>query len=114
MLFKFTEGFLLFWPPLETVGALEHCENGKLCSVSFDINLFKAAILSVNFCTSFFNYGGLMRTFALILAGLALIPFTDTRHPRTFPLYPPNTRFSRLSLNWAPRMFAKVSVRSSI
>jgi hypothetical protein len=55
-----------------------------------------------------------MCTFALILLGLASIPFTNNRHPRSFPLCIPNTHFCRLSLSWAPRMFAKVLARSSI
>jgi hypothetical protein len=38
-----------------------------------------------------------MCTIALILSGLASIPFTDIRHPSTFPLYTPNTHFSGLS-----------------
>jgi hypothetical protein len=49
-----------------------------------------------------------MCTMALILFGLALIPFIDTKQPRTLPFCTPNTHFSRLSFSCAPRMFAKV------
>jgi hypothetical protein len=55
-----------------------------------------------------------MCTIALILSGLASIPFTDTRQPWTFPFYTPNKHFSGFNFSYALRMLVKVSTRSSI
>jgi hypothetical protein len=55
-----------------------------------------------------------MCTMALILLGLALIPFTDSKQPRTLPLRMPNTHVSELSYNWALCVLAKVSTKSCI
>jgi hypothetical protein len=55
-----------------------------------------------------------MCTMALILSGLALIPFTDTKQPRTLPLRTPNTHFSGLSFNCALYILAKVFAKSCI
>jgi hypothetical protein len=48
---------------------------------------------------------------ALILLRFALMPFVETKHPRTLPLVIPNMHFSRLSLSQASRMFVKVSAK---
>jgi hypothetical protein len=106
--------FCYLVPHSKMLEPLNTMKKGKLRSASFDMNMFKAAILSVNFWTSFLDYRGFLFIIALILLGLALIPFTDTKHPSTFPLCTPNTHFSRLSFNWAPRMFVKVSAKSFI
>jgi hypothetical protein len=55
-----------------------------------------------------------MCTMALILSGLALIPFTDIKQPRTLHLHTPNMHFSRLSFNCALCILAKVSTKSCI
>jgi hypothetical protein len=62
---------------------------------------------------SFLLYGGCIPV-ALILSGLASVPFVDTGHPRTFPFVIPNTHFSGFNLSLASHMFAKVSAKSTI
>jgi hypothetical protein len=49
---------------------------------------------------------------ALILLGFVLMPFVETRQPRTFPFVILNTHFSGLSFNLASRIFVKVSAKS--
>jgi hypothetical protein len=66
---------------------LSTLKNGKLRSASFAMNRFNAAILPVSLCTSLMDYEGFIFTMTLILSGLALIPFIDTRQPRTLPLH---------------------------
>jgi hypothetical protein len=51
---------------------------------------------------------------APILPGFALIPFVDSKHPKTFPLVIPNTHFSGFNLSLASRIFVKVSAKSEI
>jgi hypothetical protein len=65
-------------------------------ALSFNMNLFKSAILAVNFWIYFLDCRGFMCTIALILSGLASIPFTNTRYPTNFPLCTPVTHF----LDW--------------
>ena len=60
--------------------------NGKLRSAERGMNLFRAAILPVSFCTSLIDFGSSMLHRAAILSGLASMPLVETRHPRTFPL----------------------------
>jgi hypothetical protein len=50
---------------------------------------------------------------ALILSGLATIPFTDSKQPKILPFCLPNTHISGLSFNCALHILVKVS-RSSI
>jgi hypothetical protein len=61
------------------------------------MNRFSDVILPVSLCTSFLDYGGFMLTTTLILSGLALIPFTDTKQPRTLPSHAEHT-FLRVQL----------------
>jgi hypothetical protein len=87
---------------------LSTLKNGKLHSTIFAMNRFSAAIQPISLCTSFLDPGGFMLTIAFILSGLALIPFTDTRQPSTFPLLTPNMHFSGLSFSCALHMLVKV------
>jgi hypothetical protein len=48
---------------------------------------------------------------ALILLGLAPIPFREMRRPGTFPLDAPNTHFSGLNFKQATPIFMNVSIR---
>jgi hypothetical protein len=91
---------------------LNTLKKGRLHSAIFAMNLFRAAILPVNFCTSYLDFRGFVQTIAFILSGFASIPLTETKQPSTLPLLTLNTHFSRLSFNCALRMVAKVSARS--
>jgi hypothetical protein len=51
---------------------------------------------------------------ALILLGLALMPFVETKQPRTFPFVIPNMRFFGLSFSHALHIFVKVSAKSDM
>jgi hypothetical protein len=55
-----------------------------------------------------------MCTMALILSGLASIPFTHTRQPKTLPFCAPKTHLSGFNFSCALCMLAKVSAKSSI
>jgi hypothetical protein len=79
-------------------------KKGRLRSASFNMNLFCEAILLDSFLTPFFYYGGFICIMALILSGLASIPFTNTRHSNDFPLCTPDTHFLGLSFSWTLRM----------
>src|SRR6185312_10293498 len=60
-------------------------KNGRLRSAERGINLFRAAIRPVSFCTSLMDLGSSMFQRAFTLSGFASIPLVDTRHPSTFP-----------------------------
>jgi hypothetical protein len=55
-----------------------------------------------------------MCNMALILSGLALIPFTNTRQRRILPFCTPNTYFSGFNFNYVLCMLVKVSAKSFI
>ncbi|WZZ61287.1 hypothetical protein YC2023_061394 [Brassica napus] len=61
------------------------------------MNLLKAAILPVNFCTSFTFIGEGMEWIALIWSGLASMPRWVTIYPRNFPELTPNEHLAGLS-----------------
>jgi hypothetical protein len=54
-------------------------KKGRLLFASFAMNLFKAAIRHVNFCTSFLVCGGCIWRIAFILSGFALMPLGEIR-----------------------------------
>jgi len=78
------------------------------------MNLFRAAILPVSFCTSLIDSGSSMLQGAAILSGFASMPLVETKHPRIFALCTPKTHFSGLRLRFAFRRLAKVSARSEM
>jgi hypothetical protein len=51
---------------------------------------------------------------ALILSGLASMPFVETKQSRTFPFVIPNIHISRLCFSLALCIFAKDSTRSEM
>ena len=53
--------------------------KGRLRSMDFEMNLFKAANLPVSRWTSLADCGGVMLMIAWIFVGLASIPLCDTR-----------------------------------
>jgi hypothetical protein len=93
---------------------LSTLKNGKLHSTNFTMNRLGATILPISLCTYFLDPRGFVWTIAFILSGLALIPFTDTKQPKTLLLCTLNTHFLGLSFSCALRMLAKVSTKSCI
>jgi hypothetical protein len=91
---------------------LNTLKKGRLHFAIFAMNRFRAAILPINYCTSFLEFEGFMQTIAFILSRFASIPSTKTKQPSTLPLLTPNTHFSGLSFNCALRILAKVSAKS--
>jgi hypothetical protein len=85
-------------------------KNGGLLSAALGMNLLSAATLPVSFCTSYTETGSCISINALILSGFASMPFVETRHPRTFPLWMPKTHFWRFNLRFAALRFANVSL----
>jgi hypothetical protein len=58
---------------------LSIAKNGRLHSASFDINQFNDGIRPVSFWTFFLLYKGCISISALILSGLASVPFVETK-----------------------------------
>ena len=87
-------------------------KKGRLRSADFEINLFRAAILSVSFCTSFLVEGSTIDSMAFVLSGFAHMPSGPTMQPSIFPLFTPKKHFSGFSLSPTILRFAKVSLRS--
>jgi hypothetical protein len=81
---------------------------------SFAMNLFRAVIRLVNFCTYFLVCGGYIWRIAFILSELASMPLVETRQPSTLPLVTQKTHFTGLSLSLASRILAKVPARSEM
>jgi hypothetical protein len=96
------------------VEPLNMLKKGRLLSASYVMNLFKAGMWPVNFCTSFLVCRGCIWRMALIFLGLASMPLVETRQPSTLPRVTPKTHLSGFSLSLASRMLAKVSVRSEM
>jgi hypothetical protein len=86
----------------------------RFLSASFAMNLFKAAIRPINFCTSFLVCGGCIWRMTLILLGLASMPLVETKKTSTLPCVTPKTHLSRFNLSLASHILAKVFVRSEI
>jgi hypothetical protein len=89
-------------------------KKGRLLSARFAMNMFKAVMWPVNFCTSFLVCRGYIWRIAFILSGLASIPLVGTRQPSTLPHVTPKTHFSGLSLSLTSCILAKVFIRSKI
>jgi hypothetical protein len=77
------------------------------------MNLFNDANLPAKRRAPFFEFGGSIRRIALILLGLASMPFVDTRQPRNLPFFTPKTHFSGFSLRPACLKLANVSCKSA-
>jgi hypothetical protein len=112
--FRSSKAFCCLGPHSTFKGPHKTLKKGRLLSASFTINLFKAAMRPVNFCTSFLVCEGYIWTNAFILLGLASIPLVETRQPSTLPHVTLKTHFSGLSLSLASRILANVSIRSKI
>jgi hypothetical protein len=57
VLFQIIEGLLLFGPHSTFAEPLNVLKKGRLLFAGFEMNLFKAVIRHVNFCTSFLVRG---------------------------------------------------------
>jgi hypothetical protein len=114
VIFKCVETCLLFWHLLKTFRAPEHCKKWKASLTSLAMNQFSAAIQLVSLWTFLLDCRGFMCTMALILSGLASIPFMDTMQPWTLPFCTPKMHFSGFNFNYALCMLAKVTTRSPI
>jgi hypothetical protein len=75
---------------------LEELE-GSLLTPSHEMNLLRAAIYPVNFCTSWRLLGGAMFVIANTFSGLGSIALRETTYSSILPKGTPNVHFSRLS-----------------
>jgi hypothetical protein len=76
------------------------------------MNLFKAAMHPVSFCTSLTQVGAFILVMAEIFSGLASMPRWLMMKPSSFPDGTPKTHLFGLSLQRYSRRDAKVSSRS--
>jgi hypothetical protein len=76
------------------------------------MNLFKAAMHPVSFCTSLMQVGALMLVMTEIFAGLASMPRWLMMKLSSFPKGTPKTHLLGLSFHWYSHKDAKVSSRS--
>jgi hypothetical protein len=74
VIFQVLQSSLGLLRPLELVLALQELEEGYPLSPSWEMNLFKAAIQPVSFCTSLIVAGAPISVMAKIITGLASIP----------------------------------------
>jgi hypothetical protein len=78
------------------------------------MNLFKAAIHPVSFCTSLIVVGASMSVMAVIFIGLASIPRLLMMNVSNFPDGIPKTHFVGLSFHRNLRKLLNVSSKSAI
>jgi hypothetical protein len=78
------------------------------------MNLFRAAMHPVSFCTSFMHVGAFMLVMAEIFSGLASLPRWLMMKPSSLPDGTPKTHLFRLSFQRYYRRDAKVSSRSAM
>jgi hypothetical protein len=75
------------------------------------MNLFRASIHPVSFCTSLMQVGAFMLVVAEIFSRLASIPRWLMMKPSSFPEGTPKTHLLGLSFHWYYHRDAKVSSR---
>jgi hypothetical protein len=78
------------------------------------MNLFRAAIQPVNFCTSLIVAGASISVMAVIFTGLASMPRSLTMNPSNFPEGTPKTHLVGLSFHQNLRRLLNVSSKSAI
>jgi hypothetical protein len=78
------------------------------------MNLFKAAMHPVSFCTSLMQVGAFMLVMAEIFSGLALMPQWLMMKLSSFPEGTPKMHLLGLSFHWYSRKDAKVPSRSAM
>jgi hypothetical protein len=85
--------------------------KGSALTPSRKINLLKAAMHPVNFCTSWRLLGGFILVIADTFSRLGLIPRWETVYSSNFPEGTPNVHFSGFSFILNFLMLSKVSAR---
>jgi hypothetical protein len=80
------KSYCLFWPEAKSLAPHKIFRKGRLCSADFEMNLLRAVMHPASFWISLIICGGCIFVIALILSGLASIPFFNMRYPRTLPL----------------------------
>jgi hypothetical protein len=78
------------------------------------MNLFRAAIHPISFCTSLIVAGASMSVMAVTFTGLASIPRLLTMNPSNFPNGTPYTHFVGLSFHRNFRKLLNISSKSTI
>jgi hypothetical protein len=78
------------------------------------MNLFRAAIHPVSFCTSLMQQGAFILVMAEIFSGLASMPRWLMMKPSSYPEGTMKTHLFGLTFHWYPRRDAKVSSRSAM
>jgi hypothetical protein len=81
---------------------------------SHEINLLKATMHPLNFCTSWRLSGGFILVIADTFSGLGSIPRRGTIYPSNFPQGTPSVHFSGFSFILNFLRLSKVSARSEM
>jgi hypothetical protein len=76
---------------------LRSLKKGSPLTLSREMNLLRATIHPVNFCTLWRLFGGAIFFIADTFSGLGSIPHQKTIYPTNFPEGMPNVHFSRFS-----------------
>jgi hypothetical protein len=84
-MFQILQGLLGLFRPLEFILAFMSLKKGSPLSLSREMNLFRAAMHPVSFCTSLTVAGASISVMAVIFIGLASIPQLLTMNPSSFP-----------------------------
>jgi hypothetical protein len=100
--------------PLESVMFFEEFEEREPLTPSCEMNLLKAAIHLVNFCTSWRLSGGAIFVIAGTFFGLGPIPRREPIYPSSFPEGMPNVHFSGFSFILNFLRLSKVSAGSEM
>jgi hypothetical protein len=87
---------------------LSSLKKGSPHYPSFEINLFKAAMHPMSFCTSLMQVGAFILVMAEIFSGLASMPRWVMMKPSSFLEGTPKTHLFGLSFHWYSSGDAKV------
>ena len=88
-------------------------KKGLHLSLDLDINRFKAAIISVSFCTSLGFRGGCKLLMALIWSGFTSIPLWVTMYPKNFLELTPKEHLDAFKRSLCFLRISKIFARSS-
>jgi hypothetical protein len=108
------EGLLCLLSPLELVLFLEELKGRSSLTPSRKMNLLKAVMHSVNFCTSWRLSGGFIHVIADTFSGLGSMLRWETIYPSNFPKGTPNEHFSGFNFILSFLRLSKVSARSEM
>jgi hypothetical protein len=114
VLFQILQGPLGLLRLVELVLAFQEFEKGSPLSPSREMNLFRAAIHPVSFCTSLIVAGASMSVMAVIFIGLASVPRLLMMNPSNFPDCTPKMHLVGLSFHRNLRRLPNVSSKSAI